>query len=162
MITMRSRVSLALFVILALAAVAHADPRSSAKVTYDVPKTWDQKHITDDQEAYFVEDTSVNVLVWVVDAKDAEASQGKVDVQVARVAQDVHWGAAGETSLNGMKTILRKGTAIINGQDIELAALTIMTPSGKAMIVRTIVTTKKVGKRKSELDAFLGSIKPAE
>jgi hypothetical protein len=161
---MKRAAFLALAVLTLAAPLAHAEVKTfpAAKIQLDVPAGWTAD--TKESKMMLVDPKNeVRFIIAVTEASDLGKAAAGLDAQLGKVATDMKWKAEKPAPIkhNGMDGFANKGTAKLNGKDVETAVLVLMTPSGKALLVFGAVLAAKKADHKATVDTFVQSIKPA-
>ena len=151
----------ALLVVVLLATTAHADPivNKLAGCSIDIPKTWKVQSQSEQQLAAADPTEEAGLLFAVVDVADLKKVKDQLDAQLAKTATELKWDAPQKVTQNGLEGVMLKGSATIAKKPSRLAALVLMTPTKKGVIVLGAVQADKLAAHKEELDGIVHSLK---
>jgi hypothetical protein len=142
-------------------ASAEVKVHKGAKVQLDIPAEWKVQGKGDDM-VLLDKNEDMIIILRVLEAKDLKEAAKAADAFMNKSVDGLKWtGKPQKHDLNGMQATVLEGTGKYKGQDVEVGALIVITPSKKAMLVFGVMDHSKSSTLQPQVDAFLPSIKPA-
>jgi len=157
--------SLALLSSVALADKATTD--ADLKVSYELPAGW--KTVRQDPTVLAVADSTDEVTGWLisVDAKnDPEAAIKQIDqlLLLPKIPDLKRTMGPASGKINGLDAVHFKAEGKLKegNEPVRLGEMVLKTPSGKYLIVILATKAKTFDKHRTEVNAFINSIKPVK
>ena len=157
----QSMVAVALVLV---ANVAMADTKAfpEAGVSVDLPAGWKVGN-ENGMTTVLEPKEEAAIMIFSVEGEKAQETLGQLDAMLGKMATDVKWpGKPQEVTVNGMKGFANKGTAVVDKKEAQLGILVLKTPNGKALFLLGMVEMAKKEAHRDNMNAVMGSVKPAK
>ena len=131
----------------------------NARINFWVPNEWNRKF---DGEAVSVAEPGGDVLLVIsaVEANDLDSVLNDLDTELSKIIDNVTLdGSPTETTVNNMPAAFVEATGQMQGQDVEIGVLIVITPAEKMLLAIGIIDASKTDQYEATLNRVFGGIK---